>query len=214
MIATPDILIIDGNAMSRTRLREALASVPGIRVAGEVTTAADALDTARIGQPGVILIDPSAADLARPTLISELREAAPECRIVVLTAPDQPLAMRQAISMGAAAVLSRHADADLAPVIRAVLAGRVFLDLSGPATLASVLAPNQDARTVTALERLSCREREVLRQVALGFTSQQVADDLGLSVKTVESYRARLMKKLALRERSGIVRMAIDAGLI
>jgi two-component system response regulator NreC len=82
------------------------------------------------------------------------------------------------------------------------------------ATLESILAPAPPSVGKTPLDSLSDREREVLGQVARGYTNQQIADEIGLSVKTVESYRARLMKKLGLKERADLVRLALEMGLM
>jgi len=95
-----------------------------------------------------------------------------------------------------------------------VARGRVFIDVGDAATLESILSPEAAPAGRTPVDSLSDREREVLQQVARGYKNQQIADDLGLSVKTVESYRARLMKKLGLRDRSELVRLAIEMGLV
>ena len=105
------------------------------------------------------------------------------------------------------------AGADLLNAIRAVVRGRAYVDVPSALGLKGVLVPGADA-TSSPFAGLSERELEVLREVAHGHTNQQIADRVGLSVKTVESYRARMMHKLGLKNRSELVRLAIEAGLI
>jgi two-component system response regulator NreC len=109
-------------------------------------------------------------------------------------------------------VVKSAADTELIAAIRAVARGRVFIDFGQRSTLDHVLSPQKSDSTPA--ESLSEREREVLSSVASGYTNQQIGDRLGLSVKTVESYRARLMKKLGLKERSDLVRLAIEMGML
>jgi DNA-binding NarL/FixJ family response regulator len=147
--------------------------------------------------------------------VERLRAAAPSARIIVVTMHDDPAYVRSAIAMGAAGYVHKSAaDTELISAVRAVARGRTFIDVGDAATLESILSPPASAGAKSPVDGLSQREREVLGQVARGYTNQQIADEIGLSVKTVESYRARLMKKLALKERADIVRLAIELGLL
>ena len=128
---------------------------------------------------------------------------------------DDPAYVRTAIAMGAAGFVNKSAaDTELVAAIRAVARGRVFIDVGDAATLETILSRDVAPDGRAPVDTLSDREREVLRQVARGYTNQQIADENGLSVKTVESYRARLMKKLGLKERADLVRLAAELGLI
>jgi len=133
---------------------------------------------------------------------------------VVLTMHDDPAYVRAAMAMGASGYVNKSAaDTELLAAIRAVARGRVFIDFGDRAALDAVLK-SEAAPAGGPLAALSEREREVLREVARGYTNQRIADGLGLSVKTIESYRARLMKKLGLKERADLVRLALELGLL
>jgi two-component system response regulator NreC len=120
------------------------------------------------------------------------------------------------MAMGASGyVVKSAADTELLTAIRAVARGRVFVDIQSEGPLESVFGARalKDAK-VAPIDTLSDREREVLTEVAKGYTNQQIADRIGLSVKTVESYRARSMQKLGLKDRADLMRLAVESGLI
>jgi len=146
--------------------------------------------------------------------MARLRAAAPSAKVLVVTMHDDPAYVRSAIAMGAVGYINKSAaDTELIHAIQAVMRGRVFIDAGDAARSALIPAPKR-ASGKSPVDALSEREREVLRQVARGYTNQQIAGEIGLSVKTVESYRARLMRKLGLKERADLVRVALDLGLI
>ncbi|MBL8746552.1 MAG: response regulator transcription factor [Phycisphaerae bacterium] len=210
------VLIVDDHALLRSGLRLLINAQPDLHVVGEAGTLQDALDAAQRLQPQVITLDLSMPGPSGVASVQRLRSIVPTARIVVLTMHDDPAYVRSAIAMGAAGYVNKSAaDAELISAIRAVARGRVFIDVGDQATLESVLIPAavSDAQA-SPVDQLSEREREVLTAVAKGHTNQNIADSLGLSVKTVESYRARLMKKLGLKDRSDIVRLAIELGLL
>jgi DNA-binding NarL/FixJ family response regulator len=209
------ILIVDDHAMVRKGLRMTLESQPDFVVVGEAGTVHDALDVAAQTRPTVITLDLTMPGPSGVASVERLRNAVPGARIVVVTMHDDPAYVRSAIAMGAAGYVNKSAaDTELISAIRAVSRGRVFIDVGDAATLESILSPAPPSVGKTPLDSLSDREREVLGQVARGYTNQQIADEIGLSVKTVESYRARLMKKLGLKERADLVRLALEMGLM
>jgi DNA-binding NarL/FixJ family response regulator len=132
---------------------------------------------------------------------------------------DDPAYLRAALSAGARGyVVKKAADTELLGAIRAVQAGRMFVDLEShgkrsPVALTAASTPGA-ASSKGGGDGLSERERMVLERLAQGHTNQSIADELDLSVKTVESYRARLLKKLGLRSRADIVRYAVEMGLL
>lgn len=209
------VLIVDDHAMVRKGLRMLLESQTDMVVLGEAGTVQEAIDAAQRLQPQVVTLDLSMPGPSGVASVERLRKAVPGARVIVVTMHDDPAYVRAAIAMGAAGFVNKSAaDTELIAAIRAVHRGRVFIDVGDAATLESILAPGTGPTGRTPVESLSSREREVLQQVARGFTNQQIADEVGLSVKTIESYRARLMKKLGLKERSDLVRLAIEMGLI
>jgi len=133
-----------------------------------------------------------------------------------LTMHDDASMFRAAFAAGAAGyIVKSAADTELLNAIRTVAAGRSFVSLPGNADLGRPQVPLvQDSRDQAALESLSTREHEVLTLVAQGHTNQAIADRLFLSVKTVESYRSRLMTKLNLETRAELTQFALKHGLL
>ncbi|MBW7904958.1 MAG: response regulator transcription factor [Phycisphaerae bacterium] len=208
------IVIVDDHAMVRKGLRMALESHPDLAVVGEAGNVRDAIDLAARLQPQVITLDLTMPGPTGMASVKRLRAAAPAARIIVVTMHDDPAYVRAAIALGASGYVNKSAaDTELVAAIRAVVRGRVFID-AGDATLQTILALGAAPQAKAPVDQLSEREREVLAAVARGYTNQQTADELGLSIKTVESYRARLMRKLGLKERSDVVRLAIELGLL
>lgn len=210
------VLIVDDHAMLRTGLRLMIDAQADMQVVGEAGTLQEALDVATRTRPQIVTLDLSMPGPSGVASVKRLRDAVPEARIVVLTMHDDAAYVRSAMAMGAAGFVNKSAaDTELISAIRAVARGRVFVDVGDRATLDTMLAPaGAKAGEASPIESLSDREREVLADVAKGYTNQRIADDRGLSVKTVESYRARLMKKLGLKERADLVRLAIEMGLL
>lgn len=209
------VLIVDDHVMLRKGLRMAIEAHGDLAVVGEAGTLQEAIVEAERLKPNVITLDLSMPGPSGVASVERLRTVVPEARIVVVTMHDDPAYVRTAIAMGAAGFVNKSAaDTELVAAIRAVARGRVFIDVGDAATLETILSRDVAPDGRAPVDTLSDREREVLRQVARGYTNQQIADENGLSVKTVESYRARLMKKLGLKERADLVRLAAELGLI
>jgi two-component system response regulator NreC len=207
------ILIADDHAVLRTGLRMLIGSQRDLDVVGEASDGDEAVRKAAALRPDVALVDISMPGSGGIKAIERIREAAPATRVLVLTMHDMPAYLRAALAAGAAGyVVKRAADSALLAAIRDVHRGRTVLD---PALAASVVQSGLRRRgaTTSPATPLSQREREVLELVAQGYTNQQIADHLGLSVKTVETYRARLVEKLGLQSRAELVRYALDSGL-
>jgi two-component system response regulator NreC len=209
------ILLADDHAVLRTGLRMLISSQRDLEVVGEASDGDEAVRKAGTLRPDVALVDISMPGTGGLKAIERIRQAAPATRVLVLTMHDVPAYLRASVAAGASGyVVKRSADSDLLAAIRDVHRGRTVLDPSLAARAAHGSLRRRgatDPTTPTAL--LSQREREVLELVAQGFTNQQIADHLGLSVKTVETYRARLVEKLGLQSRAELVRYALDSGL-
>ncbi len=210
------VLIVDDHAVVRGGLKMLIDAQPDMQVVGEAGTLDQALEVGGQRQPDVITLDLSMPGPSGVASVEKLRAALPAARIVVLTMHDDPAYVRSAVALGAAGyVVKSAADTELITAIRTVAGGRSFIALGDRTTLDKVLAPQElSPGAETPVDALSDREREVLRQVAKGYTNQHIADQLGLSVKTVESYRARLMKKLGFKDRADLVRLAMEMGLL
>ena len=213
-MSTIRILIVDDHAMLRAGLKLLIEGHRDMRVVGEAGDLRTAIDAAKKTTPDVVILDLSMPGGSGVAGVERLRSTVPDAKILVLTMHDDPAYVRSAIAMGASGyVVKSAADSELISAIRAVNSGRMFVDMKG-GTLDSLLNKLPKALSKSPIETLSEREREVLIDVARGHTSQQIADRIGLSVKTVESYRARMMQKLGLKTRADIMNLAVESGLL
>ena len=196
------VLLADDHAVLRAGLRLLLDAQPDLKVVGEAGDGGEALTLAAQLQPDLILLDLTMPGLSGLDALPALRKAAPAARILILTMHDDEGYVRQALSHGAAGyALTKAADAELISAVRAVLRGEVYVHPSLTRALLEDLLPAGAAHlSEDPWAALSEREQEVLRLVALGHTSAEIANRLSLSVKTVETYRARGMEKLGLRQ--------------
>jgi DNA-binding NarL/FixJ family response regulator len=213
------ILLADDHAVLRTGLRMLLDAQPDMEVIGEASDGNEAVEQALASQPDVVLMDVAMSGGGGLEATQQIRQQAPGIRVLMLSMYDDESYLRRALEAGASGyALKRAADTELLSAIRAVAQDEVYLHPALTRVLVSDLlkreaSPSEAPRPAT-LPRLSEREVEVLRLVALGHTNQEIADTLVLSVKTVESYKGRLMEKLGLRGRAALVRYAVDAGLL
>lgn len=214
------ILLVDDHAVLRAGLRALLGNTSDIEVVGEADNGLEAIKKTRELAPDVVLLDISMPGLGGLEAIQQIKRELPSTKILVLTMYDDESYLDQVLrSGGSGYVLKKAADTELLSAIYAVSRGEVFLYPSLTRVLVDrMLATDQRARGTSQVdheaESLSPREREVLRLVARGYTNRQMADALFLSVKTVETYKARLMAKLELRSRADLVRYAMKKGLL
>ncbi len=211
------ILLADDHAVLRAGLRLLIEAQADMTCVGEAGDGVELLAQAERLQPDLVLLDLSMPRLGGLAALPEIRRKAPQARILVLTMHADDEYLRQCLKGGAAGyVLKQAADQELLLAIRAVMRGEVYIhpamtralldDLVGRGREAAGAGP---ARPEDALSE---REAEVIKQVARGHTNQEIADRLGLSVKTVETYRARAMEKLGLANRAALVRYAVEKG--
>ena len=209
------VLLADDHAVLRAGLRLLLENQPGFEVVGEAASGLEVLTLAEQLHPDLILLDLSMPGLSGLDALPTLRRIAPTTRILILTMHDDAQYLRRALKEGAAGyILKKAADSDLLAAIRAILRGDVYVHSSMNRALLEDMLPTPQATTEDAWESLSEREQEVLRLVALGHTSAEIGDQLSLSPKTVETYRARGMEKLGVTTRAGLVRFALQRGLL
>lgn len=215
-MAKTRVMIADDHAVVRSGLRLLVESQNDLEVVGEAGNFAQTLDAIEELKPDVVTLDLAMPGGFGVAGVEKLRKRFPDLRIVVLTMYDDPAFVRTALAMGAAAYVAKSAaDTGLIAAIRAVHEGRMFVDAQNvkePVPVHGIAGNFGAARA--AIDKLSRREREVLSLVASGLTNQAAADKLELSVKTVESYRARLMEKLDLTTRADLTRLALESGLL
>jgi two-component system response regulator NreC len=186
-----------------------------MEVVSEAASAIEAVRQAREIRPDVMVLDIGLPGCSGLDAIAPLREASPKSRILILSTHDDQAYLRLALAAGAAGYVAKQASAaELTQAIRTVAAGRSYVNvtLAGSQALQDVLE-NRRAPT-SPIDALSKRERQVLAMIASGQTNQATADELSLSVKTVETYRRRLMEKLGVSSRAGLVRIALECGIV
>jgi DNA-binding NarL/FixJ family response regulator len=206
------VLLADDHTLVRAGLKVLLASLPGLEVVADCGRGDDALALLRQHRPDVALLDLAMPGLSGLEVTAQVvREALPT-RVVLLSMHANESYVAQALRAGARGYLVKDAAVtELPAALAAIARGEVYLSgsISKPA-LDDLLA--QGAKG--PLERLSPRQREVLRRIAAGQGTKEIAFELGLSVKTVETHRAQLMERLGIRDVPGLVRLAIRAGLV
>lgn len=202
------IVLADDHKVVRSALRMLLEAEPDIEVVAEAGTADDAIRYVRGHKPNVLILD---LDMpGRPSLeaVPDMVEASPETRIVILTMRSEPEFAREALSLGVRGyVLKEAADSELVQAVRSAAAGETYLQ---PALGARLAAEARDQEQGGLTER----ESGVLELIALGHTNAEIAEQLFLSIRTVESHRANLQAKLDLNTRAELVRYALDHGII
>jgi two-component system, NarL family, response regulator NreC len=208
------VVIADDHAVLRAGLRLLLEAQPDMLVLGDAADGAEVVQKVRTLRPDVVVMDLSMPGPRSGTVIRQVRRACPATRVLVLTLHDDPSYLRASMFAGAAGYLvKRAADSELMSAIRAVHAGRTFVDLTRPD------GPKRSLRGRTAVgadppKPLSQRERTVLRLLAQGHSNQAIADRLRVSIKTIETYRTRLSQKLGLKGRAQLYRFASEAGIL
>jgi len=206
------VLLVDDHAVVRSGLRLLLAAAEGLEVVAEAGTARDAVFEARTTKPDVVVLDIGLPDESGLDVLPRLLHEHPDLRVLVLSMEDDPQYVRQAFGVGARGyVLKEAADAEVVDAVRAVASGERFVH---PVLGARLVAG--DAARVRRAESdpLSPREHDVLRLLALGHTNQEIAGKLSISVRTSETHRAHIMRKLGLSSRAELVRYALANGLL
>jgi two-component system response regulator NreC len=202
------IVIADDHAVVRSGLRLLLEAEPDFEVVAEAGDVEAARRYVRGHHPGVLVLDLNMPGGSSLDAIPVLRNEAPETQIVILTMQEEPAFARQALSAGAIGyVLKEAADAELVEAVRRAAAGETYLNPALGARIAREPPPGPP-------DDLSEREVEVLRLIALGHTNSEIAEQLFLSVRTVETHRSHIQQKLRVSSRAELVRYALQRGLV
>jgi two-component system response regulator NreC len=197
------VVLVDDHAIVRSGVRRMLTETGEFEVVGEAADADEAVRAVRRHQPDVVVLDIGLKTKSGLDVLPDIRALGP--RVVILSMQDEPAYARQAFERGAQGyVLKDAADEELAAAIRAVLDGRLYVH----PTLAARLVMRQPEDDLTE------RERDILRLIALGYTNQEIAKQLFLSVRTVEAHRRHILNKLRLQTRADMVRYALEHRLV
>ncbi len=210
------VLLVDDHRVVRLGLRTLLESEFDIDVVGEAGNGVEAVAAAQALLPTVIVMDISMPEMDGLEATRRIRATCPETHILILTVHAQERYLFPVLKAGGSGyVLKSTVDTELVEAIRAVAAGGAFLYPSAQRmVLEDYLARSRSGAEQDAYERLSEREREVLKLLALGHTASDIAEQLALSPKSVETYRARIMEKLDLDSRPALVKYALARGLL
>jgi two-component system, NarL family, response regulator NreC len=202
------VLIVDDHGLMRAGLRSRLEDEHGIAVVAEADTAEWAIIKARELQPDVVVLDLLLPRKSGYDAIPELAEVAPQAKVLVVSSLADPSSVRRALTAGACGYLPKHvSDRELVEAIKLVAGGAGYVE---PDLGAQLVNP----KSSPALDPLSEREREVLQLLVLGFTNQEIAQRLFISVRTVDTHRAHVMQKLRLDTRAELVMFALANGVI
>jgi two-component system, NarL family, response regulator NreC len=205
---TTTIVLADDHTVVRSALRMLLEAEPDFEVVAEAGNADDAVRYVRGHKPTVLILDLNMPGRSSLEAVPEIKEVSPTTEIVVLTMQNEPAFARKALQAGVRGyVLKEAADAELVQAVRSAAAGDTYLQ---PALGARLVSEPDSTRA----DGLSEREREVLRLIALGHTNAEIAEQLFLSIRTVESHRAHIQQKLRLSGRAELVRYALERGMV
>lgn len=211
------ILLADDHAVLRSGLRLLINSQADMEVAGEAGDGFEAVEKAVQLQPDVILMDITMPVIGGIEATRQIREKAPAVKVLALTVHDDKAHLKRFLEAGASGyVPKKAADVQLLEAIRVVDKGEVYLHPSQANILVESIKKGDilDGEEEDKMSLLSPRERKVLELLSMGYTNQEAAEKLSLSIKTVETYKARLMEKLSLKSRSELIRYALQKGIL
>lgn len=205
------VFIVDDHPIVRDGLRQLINSEYDLEVCGDAATVESAIQALDAGLPDVVIVDLSLPDSDGLELLKLLRSRSMQLPVLVLSMHDENMYAERMLNAGANGYIMKQAAADqLLTALRRVLAGGVYVSDELGARMIDRLDENDGGRSINPLERLSNREVQVLNLIGGGKTTREVAENLGLSVKTVESHRQRIKKKLDLATPAELVLFAAE----
>lgn len=211
------VVVADDHAILRAGLRMLINAQVDMTVVAEAQDGIEAVEAIQRTEPDVAILDVTMPRSGGLDAIKEIVSRSRSTRILLLTMHEEPAYLRTALSAGASGyVLKKSVDADLLTAIRAVYKGRTYVDSELAEVLVrDAISPDASDRDGSAARSLlSDRELQVLKLVAEGFSSREVAEQIFVSTKTVETYRSRFAEKLGLKSRAQIVQYALNLGLL
>ncbi len=210
------VIVADDHAVVREGIRSVLDQASGFEVVGEASNGEEALAAVEAKRPDVLILDITMPGRSGLEVTAEVHNRPNPTRVLILSMHDHPEYVLEAIRAGADGyILKTAGPAEVRRAVRSVADGQPFV----PALVARRLreairgeAARQQSRR--PLEALTSRERDILARVASGSTSREIAEALGISHRTVEAHRDRIMRKLEIRSVAGLTRFALEAGLL
>jgi two-component system response regulator NreC len=209
------VLLADDHAVLRAGLRALLSVEPDMEVVGEAENGDEAVRKVLEVRPDVVVLDIAMPRGNGLEVLRRLRADGCDTKVLVLTMHDEEQYLLQVLRAGGSGyLLKAAADTALMEAIRTIHRGEAFLYPSATARLLEDYRVRKSEEVGDGYESLSDREREVLGLTAAGYTNQEIADQLVISAKTVDTYRSRIMEKLRLHHRSELVKLALRHGLL
>jgi two-component system response regulator NreC len=208
------ILIVDDHQILRTGLRILLNADPKLEVVGEASNGQEAIQIAQMMQPNIILMDISMPGTDSLQTTRHLIQTVPDARILMLTMHEDGAMLQEYLRAGVSGyIIKRAAESELIDAIYAVWRGIVYIH---PSLMRQLVTPLQKEKPSLPAETegLTTRETEILRFIVQGHTNRQIANELSISVRTVETHRSNLMDKLNLRSRVDLIRYANEHKLM
>lgn len=208
------ILLADDHGLVRAGIRALLHDIANVQVVGEAETAEEALALAQQLQPTIVLMDISMPGLGGLEATRRLTLQYPEMGVIILSMHTDQLYIMRALRAGAKGYLLKGARTpELELAIASVARGETYLSPSTSKAIVDKMLRRSDSES-NPLDRLTTRQREVLQLIAGGFSSKEIARELGLSMKTVNTHRTDIMEQLGIHDIAGLVRFAIHVGLV
>lgn len=205
------VLIVDDHPIVRQGLSQLINAEHDLMVCGDAATVDEAMQSLDSADPDVVIIDLSLGDSDGLELIKEIRNKTRQLPVLVLSMHDENMYAERLLSAGANGYIMKQAAADqLLTALRRVLAGGVYVSEDLGASMVERLAGSEGKQDSNPFERLSNRELQVMNLIGRGQTTREVAENLNLSVKTVESHRQRIKKKLNLQTSAQLVHFAVS----
>jgi DNA-binding NarL/FixJ family response regulator len=215
---TITVLLVEDHAIVREGFRKLLESEEDFQIVGEAENGRAAVELTKKLRPTVVVMDIAMPQLNGLEATRQILRANPAVRVLILSAHSDDAYIEHLNGVGAAGFLIKQTSSDiLAKAIREVAAGKTFFGPSISRRLQDSNPPNRSIRGPSGqnqVARLSSREMEVLQLIAEGQANKQIAEDLSISIKTVEKHRQSVMDKLRIHDTAGLTRYAISAGII
>jgi two-component system response regulator NreC len=209
------VLVADDHAVVREGIRTVLAGTPDFEVVGEAGDGAEALTLALELEPDVLVLDLTMPEKSGLEVTAEIRSEREDVRVLILSMHDHPEYVLEAVRAGATGYVLKDAQPDeLRAAVRAVHEGREYFHPAAARQLSTALREESTrARRRSAADQLTPREREVLVRIARGLTNKEIAAELGISPRTVETHRDSLARKLKMRSVADLTRFVMETGI-
>ena len=208
------VLLADDHVLVRAGIRALLEKIPNVEVVGEAGTGREALEFVRSKLPNIVLMDVAMTELGGLEALPRITKDFPSVKVIILSAHANEEYVIRALREGASGyMLKDSATTELELAINSVIGGKIYLSPSISRTVIDDYL-QRISGAVSPLEQLTSRQREILQLIAEGKNTKEIAAELDISIKTVESHRLQLMGRLNIHDIPGLVRYAIRSGLV